>query len=156
MLLPGSIVTSMPRLLLRTISGKCYISDLIIEVTLTMVLILYDSHLKVLWFCSCLWKLKIAILFLLKCREVSFNKIILKVSYNMLASVCTFIYLFFLFSFKFCRYQPHLAVLTKSNAVEGLLLPTMFIVLVVWLAKITFEKTVMYEISYKNWWQFLF
>lgn len=154
MLLPGSIVTSMPRLLLRTISGECYISDLIIEVTLTMVLIFYDFHLKVLWFCSCLWKMKVAILFLLKCREVSFTKIFLKVSYNMLASVCTFIYLFFLFSFKICRYQPHLAVFTKSNAVEGLLFPVMFIVLVVWLAKIPFEKTVISQIS--SWWQSLF
>lgn len=96
MLLPGSIVISMPRLLLRTISGECYISDLIIEVTLTMVLLFYDFHWKVLWFCSCLRKMKTAILFLLKRREVSFNEINLKVSYNMLASVCSFIYLFFL------------------------------------------------------------
>lgn len=96
MLLPHSIVTSMPRLLLRTISGECYISDLITEATLTMVLKFYDFHWKVLWFCSCLRKMKNAMLFLLKCREVSFNEINLKVSYNMLASVCTFIYLFFL------------------------------------------------------------
>lgn len=77
---------------------------------------------------------------LIEVREVSFTKIFLKVSYNMLASVCTFIYLFFLFSFKICRYQPHLAVFTKRNAVEGLLFPVMFIVLVVWLAKILFER----------------